>query len=83
MGCRGGSAPGSWSVYLAEHVSRVIAVDRAQLMPEACKPNILHVRQLAQEAVPEIIRWALTRGREQADLDMRQNTCSDSQNLMA
>ena len=54
-----GAAPGSWSVYLSDNVNRVIAVDRAELMAEAIRPNILHLRQLAQEAVPDIIRWNL------------------------
>ena len=51
-----GAAPGGWTMLLARMMKRVIAVDKADMSPEALKmENVVHIRSLAQIAGPQIL----------------------------
>lgn len=54
-----GAAPGGWTMLLAERVGRVFAVDNADLASQALLPNVVHIRSLAQNAEPHILRCVL------------------------
>ncbi len=51
-----GAAPGGWTMLLARFAKLVIAVDNADMSPEALKmPNVVHLRSLSQNAGAQIL----------------------------
>lgn len=77
-----GAAPGGWTMYLSSHVRRVIAVDPAELAPEALRENVIHLR-LKSDCVGAELREVL--GDEQVDLlvcDMNQHPEGTARTLL-
>jgi len=51
-----GAAPGGWTMVLARCVKLVVAVDNADMSPDALKmENVVHIRSLSQNAGPKIL----------------------------
>lgn len=68
-----GAAPGSWTAHLAQHARLVVAVDPAEMHPEALQPNVRHLQVMSDVALD---LYGQVTGGELADLlccDMNQH----------
>ena len=68
-----GAAPGSWTARLAQHARLVVAVDPAEMHPEALQPNVRHLQVMSDAALD---LYGQVTGGELADLlccDMNQH----------